>query len=54
MLFILNFQSKYDLVRLDTKYYLLKFRKKLERELEETNGEISEEFTDETLDRYSY
>ena len=37
-------------------------RKKLERELEETNNtiseefnnEISEEFTDETLDRYSY
>jgi len=29
-------------------------RKKLERELDETNKEISEEFTDETLDRYSY
>ena len=29
-------------------------RKKLEQELEETNKEISEEFTDETLDRYSY
>jgi len=29
-------------------------RKKLERELEETNNEISEEFNDETLDRYSY
>ena len=29
-------------------------RKKLEIELEETNKEISEEFTDETLDRYSY
>ena len=29
-------------------------RKKLEQELEETNGQISEEFTDETLDRYSY
>ena len=29
-------------------------RKKLEKELEETNKEISEEFTDETLDRYSY
>ena len=27
---------------------------KLERELEETNKEISEEFTDETFDRYSY
>ena len=27
---------------------------KLEKELEETNKEISEEFTDETLDRYSY
>ena len=27
---------------------------KLEQELEETNREISEEFTDETLDRYSY
>ena len=29
-------------------------RKKLEKELEETNNVISEEFTDETLDRYSY
>ena len=29
-------------------------RKKLEKELEETNKDISEEFTDETLDRYSY
>ena len=29
-------------------------RRKLEKELEETNNEISEEFTDETLDRYSY
>ena len=29
-------------------------RKKLEIELEETNKEISEEFTDETVDRYSY
>ena len=29
-------------------------RKKLEKELEETNQEISEGFTDETLDRYSY
>ena len=27
---------------------------KLEKELEETNKEISEEFDDETLDRYSY
>jgi len=27
---------------------------KLEKELEETNKEISEEFTNETLDRYSY
>ena len=27
---------------------------KLEKELEETNKEISEEFTDETFDRYSY
>ena len=27
---------------------------KLEKELEETNREISEEFPDETLDRYSY
>ncbi len=27
---------------------------KLERELEETNKEISEEFSDETFDRYSY
>ena len=29
-------------------------RKRLKKELEETNGEISEEFTDETFDRYSY
>ncbi len=29
-------------------------RKKLEIELEETNKEISEKFTDETFDRYSY
>ena len=29
-------------------------RIKLEKELEETNKEISEHFTDETLDRYSY
>ena len=29
-------------------------RKKLEQELEETNEAISEEFNDETLDRYSY
>ncbi len=29
-------------------------KRKLEKELEETNREISEEFTDETLDRYSY
>jgi len=29
-------------------------RIKLEKELEDTNREISEEFTDETLDRYSY
>ena len=29
-------------------------RKKLEKELEETNNVISEEFTDETLNRYSY
>ena len=29
-------------------------RKKLKKELEETNEEISEKFTDETLDRYSY
>ena len=29
-------------------------RIKLEKELEETNNEISEEFNDETLDRYSY
>ena len=29
-------------------------RKRLEKELEETNNVISEEFTDETLDRYSY
>ena len=31
-----------------------KKRIKLEKELEETNSDISEEFTDETLDRYSY
>ena len=29
-------------------------RIKLEKELEETNKEISEKFTDETFDRYSY
>ena len=29
-------------------------RKQLEKKLEETNNEISEEFDDETLDRYSY
>jgi len=29
-------------------------RRKLEKELEETNNEISGEFTDETFDRYSY
>ena len=29
-------------------------RIKLEKELEETNKEISEEYTDETLDRYNY
>ena len=29
-------------------------RKKLEKELEEANKEIYENFTDETLDRYSY
>ncbi len=29
-------------------------RKRLEKELEEANEEISEEFTDGTLDRYSY
>ena len=29
-------------------------RKKLEKELEETNNEMSEVFNDETLDRYSY
>ena len=29
-------------------------RIKLEKELEETNKEITEEFTDEALDRYSY
>ena len=29
-------------------------RKKLEKELEETNKEISEDFNDEILDRYSY
>ena len=31
-----------------------KKRKKLEKELEEANEGISENFTDETLDRYSY
>ena len=31
-----------------------KKRIKLERELEETNRDISEKYTDETLDRYSY
>ena len=31
-----------------------KKRKELEKELEETNNEVSEEFPDETLDRYSY
>ncbi|MDC3035527.1 secretion system protein [Prochlorococcus sp. AH-736-B20] len=31
-----------------------KKRKELEKELEKTNNEVSEEFTDETLDRYSY
>ena len=31
-----------------------KKRIKLEKELEETNEKISEDFTDETLDRYSY
>ena len=31
-----------------------KKRKELEIQLEETNNEVSEEFTDETLDRYSY
>ena len=31
-----------------------KKRKELEQELEKTNNEISEEFNDETLDRYSY
>ena len=31
-----------------------KKRKKLEKELKETNEEISGDFTDETLDRYSY
>ena len=31
-----------------------KKRKKLEKELEETNRDISEELTNETLDRYSY
>ena len=31
-----------------------KKRKKLEKELEETNEGISEEFTDETIDRYNY
>ena len=29
-------------------------RKRLKKELEEANEEISEKFTDETLDRYSY
>ena len=29
-------------------------RKKLKKELEETNEAITEQFTDETLDRYSY
>jgi len=29
-------------------------RKRLEKELEETNEVISEEFTDETIERYSY
>ena len=29
-------------------------KRRLEKELEETNNNISEEFTDETLDRYSY
>ena len=29
-------------------------RKRLEKELEETNNEISEDFDDETLERYSY
>ena len=29
-------------------------RRKLEKELEETNNKISEEFSDEVLDRYSY
>ena len=29
-------------------------RKRLKQELEEANAEISEEFSDETLDRYSY
>ena len=31
-----------------------KKRKKLEKELVETNDDITENFTDETLDRYSY
>jgi len=31
-----------------------KKRKELEKELEETNNDISDEFNDETLDRYSY
>jgi len=29
-------------------------KRKLEKELEETNNKISEEFSDEILDRYSY
>ena len=29
-------------------------RKRLEKELEETNEEISEDFSNETLERYSY
>ena len=29
-------------------------RKRLEKELEQTNDDISEDFTDETLERYSY
>ena len=31
-----------------------KKRKELEKELEDTNNEISEDFNDETFDRYSY